>query len=166
VRSFAFPALVIALLATPGIGRAQTSISVYRGTSEYDLSGVDSAPTTAVRAARHLSSLLVLEAGLSYVELREQFGRSNLYLPEAQLQLQWPLGRFAPYVGVGAGLGIDAPEDREFSNDTDATFSVGGGLRVDLPYRLLLAGDARIRTFGTRFTGTGAEASLGVGFRF
>jgi hypothetical protein len=165
VRSFVFSALLLALLGTPALAQ-QTSVSIYRGTSEYDLSGVDQATSTAVRLSRDLNSWIVVEGGLSFVELQQQFGHSKLYMPEMLIQLQLPIGRFAPYVGAGAGLGIDVPENNQFSTDTDPTFLAGAGLRVDLPFNLLLGVDGRIRGFTTRFTGSGAEASVGVGFRF
>ena len=166
MRSFAFTALVAALLGTPALGQAQTTVSLYRGTSEYDLSGVDTAPTTAVRATRELSRLFVLEGGLSYVALEEDFGASKLYMPEALMQLQLPIGRFAPYIGGGVGLAMHAAENDQISSETDPTFLVAGGLRIDLPYNLVLGGDARIRAFETKFTGTGSEVSVGIGFRF
>jgi hypothetical protein len=166
VRSIAFSALLAALVGFPAAASAQTSVAIYRGTSEYDLSGVDQAATTAIRVTRELSTLFAIEGGMSYVELREQFGQSKVYMPEAMLQLQLPIGRFAPYIGVGAGLGIDVPNDPDLSTNTDPTFLAGAGLRIDLPYNLMLGVDGRIRAFETRFTGTGSEASIGIGYRF
>ena len=166
MRSIAFSALLAALVGLPAAASAQTSVAVYRGTSEYDLSGVDQAATTAIRVTREMSRVFAIEGGVSYVELSEQFGRSKVYMPEAQLQLQLPIGSFAPYIGIGAGLGIAVPNDPDLSTNTDPTFLAAAGLRIDLPYNLMVGADGRIRAFETRFTGTGAEASIGIGYRF
>jgi hypothetical protein len=166
VRSIAFSALLAALVGLPAAASAQTSVAIYRGTSEYDLSDVDRAATTAIRVTRELSSLFAIEGGASYVELRQDFGQTKVYMPEALLQLQLPIGRFAPYIGVGAGLGIDVPNDSDLRTETDPTFLAAAGVRINLPYNLMLGADGRLRGFETRFTGAGAEASIGLGYRF
>jgi hypothetical protein len=167
VRSMAFSALLAVLsIGMPALAEAQTTVAIYRGTSEYDLSGVNQAPTTSIRMTRDLSSLFVVEGAVNYVELRQDFGPSKLLMPEVLLQFQVPIGPVAPYLGAGAGIGIDSPNDADLSRETDLTLLVSAGLRVELPYNFMLGADGRIRSFGTNFWGTGTELSVGVGYRF
>ena len=156
----------VALLGSAQTAQAQTRLGLFVGASEYDLSGVDQATIVAIRVHRDLRRYAVLEFGVAHAELRQDgIGRTNLYLPEVMGQLQWPVGRVAPYLGAGVGLGIDVPVNTALSTDIDATFSAALGARVGLPYNLTLSLDGRLRTFGTRFTASGSEGTIGLSYR-
>ena len=162
--------LLMALLAlcfTANAVQAQGArVGVYRGVAEYDLSGVDKATINAVRIGYDIGPILSVETGLGAADLQLQFGDARLYLPDVQLQARLPLGRVSPYLGVGAGVSVQDAIDDQFSTDTRATFSAAAGVRVDLPFRLALGAEGRLRTIGTGFTASGAEAVLGIAYRF
>jgi hypothetical protein len=155
---------IVALIAAPAGARAQTRVALMRGVGEYDLSGVDSGNVTALRVSRDLRSFLALEAGVSQIRLDEDIGEADLYQPEVQLQLQLPLGPVTPYLGGGAGMAFAFSDTAE--DDTDVTLNAGAGLRIALPFRLGLVVDGRLRTFGTRFTASGADAAIGLSYTF
>jgi hypothetical protein len=165
MRSFAVIAGAIALLATPAAGSAQTRVGVYRGVGEYDLSGVDDGSVTAVRVSRGVLPFLSVEAGVAHVTLEQDFGgEMTLVQPELQAQLKLPLGLFAPYVGAGAGFAFASADGQQ--DDSELTLNAGLGLRVDLPFGLGVGVDGRLRGFGTDFTGSGADAVIGISYRF
>jgi hypothetical protein len=159
--------VLLALCFTANAAQAQGArIGVYRGISEYDLSGVDQATINAVRVSYDIGPILSVETGLVAADLQLQFGAARLYLPDVHLQARLPLGPVAPYLGAGAGLSVEDPDEAQFATNTRATFSAAAGVRVDLPYRLALGAEGRIRTFGTGFTASGAEAVVGLAYRF
>jgi hypothetical protein len=155
---------IVALIAAPAGARAQTRVAVMRGVGEYDLSGVDQGNVTALRVTRDLRSFLAVEAGIAQVHLDEDIGDADLYQPEVQLQLQLPVGPVTPYIGGGVGMAFAVSDTSD--DDTDLTLNAGGGLRIALPLRLGLVADGRLRTFGTRFTASGADAAIGLSYTF
>jgi hypothetical protein len=165
MRKFAVIAGCLGLLALPATGEAQTRLALYRGVGEYDLSGVDSAPVTALRVSRDVLPMLAVEGGISQVKLRPDFGgEMTVVQPEIQAQLQLPLGPLVPYVGAGAGFALASADGAE--DDSDITLNAGLGLRLNLPLGLGVGVDGRVRGFGTRFTGSGADAAIGLSYRF
>jgi hypothetical protein len=154
------------VLALPLTASAQTRIGVYRGVGEYDLSGVDDGTVTAVRISRSILPLLAVEAGITHVQLDQDFGgKMTLYQPEVQGQLRLPLGLFSPYAGAGIGLAFASADQAE--SDTEFTANAALGLRFDLPFvGLGIAAEGRLRGFGTNFSGSGADAVLGITYRF
>jgi len=152
--------------AASSVQAQSARIGVYRGISEYDLSGVDDAKVTAVRIGYDIGPVLGVEMGMVAADLQLQPGDARLYLPEVQLQARLPLGRVAPYVGAGAGVSVQDGDSELFTNKTETTFSAAAGVRVDLPLRLSLGAEGRIRTIGKWFTASGAEATLGIAYRF
>ena len=80
---------LVALLALPvaAAGQDGRHVAVMAGRSEYDLSGVDRSNLYAVRLALPVRANLLAEGSLSYVHTRQQFGRTDLWIPEVQLQL-------------------------------------------------------------------------------
>jgi hypothetical protein len=155
----------MAMVTVPVVASAQTRVGVYRGTGEYDLSGVDDGPVTAVRISRSVAPFFTLEGGLAHVKLRPDFGGDmHIYQPEVQGQLSLPLGVFSPYLGVGLGMAIATADEAE--SDSDFTMNGGVGVRVDLPFGLGIGVDGRIRSFGSSFNGTGADAVVGISYRF
>ena len=165
MRSFVGIAGALAVLALPMMASAQTRVGVYRGIGEYDLSGVDETPVTAVRVTRTLGRLMAVEAGVTHAELNlDSDPNTTLVQPEVQAQLQLPLGSFTPYVGAGVGAAFASADSAE--DDSDVTLNAGLGLRFDLPFGLGIGVDGRLRSFGTRFTASGADASIGISYRF
>lgn len=156
-----------AMIACSSAAQAQTRMGIFAGVGEYDLSGVDQGTVIAFRYANTLRRYAVLEIGVAHTELRmDDVGVTNLYLPDAHLHLQLPLGRFAPYLGGGVGLGFNVPKGIAFDTEVDVTFSAATGVRVDLPFQMTIGLDGRIRTFGTGFTASGSEGVLGISYRF
>lgn len=165
MRSFAVIAVLAGALVVPVAASAQTRVAVYRGIGEYDLAGVDDAPVTAVRLSRTLARLVTVEAGVTHVELKPDLDpETTLLQPELQAQLHLPLGVFAPYVGAGLGAAFASAEGAD--SESEITLNAGLGLRVELPFGLGVGLDGRLRGFGTDFTGSGADATIGISYRF
>jgi hypothetical protein len=125
-----------------------------------------------VRATRHLSPHVDLELrGLYSRYCGDQFlgkcveglrGTTSLFIPEAQLQYRWNVGRVSPYVGGGIG---SARVQSAFHTDWDPTFSAAVGSAVYLSDRLGITGEFRLRGHEARFAGTTSEVSAGVVWR-
>jgi opacity protein-like surface antigen len=167
MRSFAVTALVFALsLAGTSTVEAQDSpwrdIAVSASRIDYDLSGTGNAPALAIRTTRNLSGNVNLELRGTFAKPDQQFGPSTLFMPEAQLQYHWNLGRVSPYVGAGIGT---AMVKSDFHTDWDPTLSFGAGTGVRLTDRLGVTGELRLRGHEWRFTGTTAEISAGLVWR-
>jgi hypothetical protein len=170
IRVFSSLGLAVAVLlgvgtATAHAQAAQNTLVAGFGAVNFDLSGTGVAPGMTIRATRALTDHLALEGSFPISWLTEDFGRSRLFAPEAQLQYHWQAGPFRPYVGGGAGV---AWRHRGvFGNsDADLTLSVAGGTRFDLTPRVALLGEMRVRGFETRFVGSTAEWLGGVSWNF
>src|SRR3712207_3041719 len=96
-----------------GSARAQSvtpppAFSVNAGAFQYDLAGTGTTPMLAVRADFPLGQVVLVEGSLGFARPEQQFGgRTTMMIPEAQLQVQLPLGRVLPYVGAGGGAALD-----------------------------------------------------------
>jgi opacity protein-like surface antigen len=129
---------------------------------DYDLSGVGSAPGLAVRLTRDLSPRVSLEVGGLFAKPDQQFGRSSLFMPEAQIRYRWNAGRLSPYVGGGLGTAL---VKSAFHSDWDPTMSVAAGTGIRLTDRLSVTGEFRLRAHEWRATGTTTELSAGLAWR-
>jgi opacity protein-like surface antigen len=130
---------------------------------DYDLSGTGSAAGLAVRTTRDLSSSVRLELGGVFAKPEHQFvGPSTLFVPEAQLQYHWNIGRLSPYVGGGIGA---AMVKSSLHTDWDPALSAAVGTGVRLTRRLGLTGEFRLRGHEWKSTGTTAELSMGLAWR-
>lgn len=139
------------------------SISFAAGASQYDLSGTGTVSTLSVRADLPLSRIARVEAGIGYTRPEQQFGgRSTLLIPEAQLQLQWPLGRVAPYLGVGGGIASESARREIGGRQTSMTLSGAAGVRLAVTPLLGLRTEMRVRGIGSGFEGAAAEYTLGL----
>jgi len=59
----------------------------------------------AIRLERMFSRRGVLEGGVVFARPKQQFGDTTTYvIPEVQAQLQFGVGRVAPYLGAGRPL--------------------------------------------------------------
>ena len=137
------------------------TLSVSAGASQFDLSGTGTSAMAAVRIASPVTRLLIIEAGASLARPAQQFGdTTTLIIPEIAAQLQIP-GRFAPFVGIGAGAAIDARPSAVGGTRTSATFSGAVGARYGISSRLGGIGELRVRGIGENFGGSTAEWTLG-----
>lgn len=150
-------------LPLPALAAAQEAshVSVMAGVTEFDLSGVGTTGIYAVRADVPVWPNLLLEGSLSYARLDQQFGRSDLFIPEAQVQLQGTWGRFSPYVGLGGGAAVDVPQDDALETDTDFAPSVAAGARVAVAMGVGVRVEGRIHGIEADFTGTVSELTAG-----
>lgn len=158
----------LAALALPSAAAAQhdrTHVSVMAGVAEYDLSGVNTSAIYALRAAMPWHPNLLLEGSLSYVRTSQQFGESDLFLPELQAQLQGTWGRFSPYLGLGAGVAIDLPaEETGVRDDVEFASAFSVGVRVGVAEGVGLRVDGRVHGIEPDFTGTVSELTGGLTF--
>ena len=168
------------LISSASPAQAQDSswgdLAVSTGRMDFDLNGTGHTYGVAVRAKRHFSPHLALEVGgvlaryCGYKSVSggeclpgKQEGTTSLFMPEAQLQYRWNMGRVSPY--VGGGMGLSRRGGLNFSR-WDPTFSAAVGSAVYVTDRLGITGEFRLRGHETRFTGTTSEISTGVVWRF
>jgi hypothetical protein len=154
------------VVAGASLAQAQDSswgdLNVSLARIDYDLSGTGNAAAVAVRTRRELSPNVRLEFGGLFAKPQQQFGPSTLFMPEAQLQYQWSLGRLSPYVGGGIGA---AMVKSDLHTDWDPTLSVSVGTGLRLTNRVALTGEFRLRGHEWNATGTTAELSAGLAWR-
>lgn len=120
----------------------------------------------AVRmAAPVIGRLVVGEVGLGGLSVKTPGGeRERFLIPEAQLQLQLPLGPFRPYAGVGAGWVFGPRTPGAALAGSEPTVSTAVGLRTFLSGdRLMFILETRVRGFGRRSESFGAEFTTGIG---
>ena len=108
------------------------------------------------------------EIGLGGISTKTDIGgRERFLLPEAQLQLQLPLGPFRPYVGLGGGYVLGRQNTGAALEGNMSMISTSIGLRTYLAGdRLTLNVEGRGRQFGRDESWTSAEFTAGVGVRF
>lgn len=174
-----------ALLALPLSAQAQqteaqrsTTLSLSGGAMQYELQG--GSGTTALAALRlnvPFGRMFSAELGAVGAMPRQQFGvigqatgaegeRALLaVLPEAQLQVQVPLGRIAPYAGIGGGLVIDRADRRDGTTLTEFSGSAAGGVRVALADRVGGVAEVRYRGLGQDFEHRTTEFTLGLSWQ-
>jgi hypothetical protein len=153
-------------LALPAAAAAQ-QLSLMGGRAEYDLSGVHTSNVWAVRAAGAAASFLLVEGSVSYIHTEQDFGRTELWLPEVQVQAQKIWGAFAPYLGAGVGMAIDDPDDDVIDEvvletEVDLTTSVAVGVRIGLLDWLGLRAEGRLQGIEIDYTGTVAGVTAGL----
>src|SRR5688572_20963584 len=102
VVTFAVALLVSNASPAAAQDRSWGDLKVSLARVDYDLSGTGSAAGLTVRTTRDLTPSVRLEFGGVFAKPEQQLvGTSTLFLPEAQLQYRWNVGRLAPYVGGG-----------------------------------------------------------------
>ena len=108
------------------------------------------------------------EMGLSGLSTKTNAGgRERFLIPEAQIQLQLPLGPFRPYVGIGGGYVLGRQNTGAALEGNMSVISSSIGLRTLLAGdRLMLNVEGRGRQYGRDETWTSAEFTAGVGIRF
>jgi opacity protein-like surface antigen len=162
---FAFAIALVVSGAAPAAAQDASwgDLKVSLARIDYDLSGTGSAAGLTVRTTRDLSPSVRLEVGGVFARPEQQLvGTSTLFLPEAQLQYRWNIGRLAPYVGGGLGAAlVKSP----LVTDWDPTLSAAAGTDVRITDRLAVTGEFRLRGHEWRATGTTAEFSAGLSWR-
>jgi len=165
VRFFGPAALALAAaFVLPGAARAQSvsEFSFGGGIMDYDLSGVGQTLTLNARAVAPLSRTFVLEPGILWAKPDLQGGgEATLLIPEVQLQARLPLGAVTPYLGAGVGAALAFVDDDRGDNH-EIAFSGGAGVRIDAGGLLGFVVDGRIHGFGTDFSSSTAELTLGL----
>ena len=112
--------------------------------------------------------VLTGEIGLSGLSTKTGIGgRERFLIPEAQLQLQLPLGPFRPYVGIGGGYVLGRQDTGAALEGNMSVLSTSIGLRTYLAGdRLSLNIEGRGRQYGRDEAWTSGEFTAGVGVRF
>jgi hypothetical protein len=147
LRLAAAAGLAVAL-AAPVHAQAQMgrpAVSAHYGAFHYDLAGTGSASHLAARVELPFSRMMVGQASLGHARVGEPGDRVTLLTPEVQAHLRWPVGRVAPFVGLGAGALIALEGEGQSERETLMSFSVAGGLRGRLTERLGAVGELRVR---------------------
>jgi hypothetical protein len=155
--------MVLGVMLSPsgatGQGRALGAVG---GAWEYDLSGTGTSGFGGVRLEMPVSSVVIIEPGLTYAQYSPQFGgRVHYLIPELQAQLQVP-GRVSPFLGAGGGLSYAWGEG---ASATDLTLSAGVGTRVRFSELWSARAEFRARSIDP-FHSTIAEWTLGISRRF
>lgn len=115
-----------------------------------------------------LGRFVVGEVALSGISEKDLDGvRQRFLIPEAQVQLQLPVGPFRPYIGFGAG-GVMGPQDTgTILNGGKRTISSAIGLRTMLAGdRLVLHVESRVREYGRDEGVSSVDVTAGFGVRF
>lgn len=116
-----------------------------------------------------IGRFVVGELALSGVSTKDLMGaRQRFLIPEAQVQLQLPIGPFRPYLGFGAGGVMGPTGTGTILNGGQRTLSTALGLRTYLAGdRLTLNIESRVREYGRRDSGVSSvDVTAGFGVRF
>jgi hypothetical protein len=164
--------LVSVLASSPALAQNPSwgDFALTAAVIDYDLSGTGRTAGFGARITRDLTDHLVLEGRGLFARPTQQSGPSTLFVPEAQLQYRWHLGRVTPFAGGGLGAAMVHSNFRsDYSTDWDLTMSVAGGTGVRLTEQLGLIGELRVRgiewDFPGNFPASTAEWSLGLAWR-
>ena len=143
------------------------AVAVVAGVAQYDLSGTGDETFIALRIDLPMAEYLYVEPSFGYMSYESQGEEDIRHLSaEVQVQGSWPLGRWRPYLGVGAGGFFDLRKQRGGSDLVQPAFSGATGLRVDLPSGFGARAELRVRGIETGFTGTVAEWGAGLSRSF
>lgn len=166
--------------------RPRAAVGVVGGAAQFDLSGTGTTAFGGLRADYQLARFLIAEGAVGVLRPAEQYRQRFTYvIPEAQLQVQLPVGRVRPYLGVGGGALIAANRPAVYRNVTppsestpgseevirygskvNATLSGAVGSRFNVSPRLDLRGELRVRGVGAKFGGALAEWTVGLARQF
>lgn len=151
-------ALGVFLDSTTALGQ-QGTLGLVGGITQYDLSGVGTAPVIAFRGTTSLNRPVVFEVGFGYFSYSTQGEESTRHLlPEAQLQWQWTRTGLRPY--LGAGLGASRASSHAGSV-TDLSLSAAGGVRRPMAGGWTLVAELRLRAIDP-WAATTADFGLGI----
>jgi opacity protein-like surface antigen len=152
-------------LAQPRVTQiASDGIEIVTGIMDYDLSGTGRTVPFSIRATKALTDHVSLEAGATFANPEQQFGRSTFTAPEVRVTYSWRFGRILPFVSGGGGF--SATQSDVLRTRWRSTLAVGGGTRVALTDRLYAIGEMRLRGVTRKFAGSTGEFLGGLGWRF
>ncbi len=144
-------------------GPKETSVSLFVGASEYDLSGVGWTTVFGPRVDHRILGPFSVQLSLPIYGYEPQFGdRLTYVLPELSLLISPRRAQMAPYFGFGAGWSfvISGP------NVPDAwTLHAALGIRAQVVSSWDLRSEFRVRTIDP-WAGVTADISGGLGYRF
>lgn len=150
-------------------GLSGVTVSAHYGIFDYDLSGVGTVRHLAARAELPVASKLLVEGSLGYSRTGTRPDeRATLLVAEVQGQVQYPIGRFAPYLGVGGGPLMALAGGAQEKFDAELSLSTAAGVRVRLGERLGARAELRVRGVdlnGDGFTGSTSELTAGLSWR-
>ena len=132
------------------------------GVMDFDLSGTGLTMPVVGRGAKALTRGLAIEFGVTFATPEQQFGPSQLLIPEAHLSYAWRFGRLRPFVSGGGGSAVTWGDAIETS--WRLSLSGGGGARFDVSDRLHVLGEMRLRGLTRNFSGSTAEWLGGFGW--
>jgi hypothetical protein len=169
LRALVLAAMGLAAAGGPALAQDMpmtTTSSINAGIMNHRLDGSGTNPFFAFRTDYVVSELSVAEFAVGYGQPEQEFGRSHFVLAEGQYQVRWPVGRLAPYAGMGAGVVMDAPVDSGPATNWSPTFAVGAGLRAWIDERTRARTDIRWRGIGADFNRSSFEWTFGLGWRW
>lgn len=150
---------LLLVLAIPLEAQNSPEVSVAVGQMQYSESSTGAVPMIALRGAVPLvSSWLLGEANFTFASLREPslIIGTQAGVAEGQLQVQLPLARVRPYLGVGAGW-IHYFDNGLRRAETARTVSAAAGLRVGFSRRFGATTELRLRGWNYHSDPTGSH---------
>lgn len=141
-------------------GGPPSETALLAGPSSYDLSGTGTSFAANLSSTVRLAGrVLLFSPNFGYFTYRTQFGsRRHFLFPEAGFQLQAPMGRFRPYLGAGAGVGIDTQGG---PSQLDFTLHAAAGFRLRVRGDWGVRGELRVRSVDP-FHGNTADFGIGI----
>jgi hypothetical protein len=149
-------------LASAQLPPAQSSVTAAVGAVNFDVDGTGTTAGVSGRAAAAITSALAIEANMFWAKPDQQFGDSQMWAFDAQLQYHWRAGRVRPFAGGGVGLFVNKGD---FFTDKALTLSGAGGVHVDIGDRVAALGEFRLRGIEVDFAGSLAEVWGGLTIR-
>lgn len=170
VLSLAFAASLTAALPSQAAAQGRVAGPTLTGTlgvMEYDLAGVDVTQEWAMRLdAPIIGRAWSAEAGVAWSETIQQGDTVAVIVPEAMVQGQLPLGRFAPFAGIGAGIFIENPQEEQDEASGEFAYVGALGVRARLAGGLGARLEGRVRGVERRMTGSTTTVSAGLSYTF
>ena len=163
VMMMAGPRTAVAQEQSGHISRAAVDgVEFLTGVMDYDLSGTGKTMPYGFRVSKALSHGFAAEFDFTAVAPDQQFGPSQMFVPEGRLSYAWRLGRVHPHVSGGVGTAVIRSD--VFDTRWRLSLSGGGGARVFLTDRLYAIGEMRLRGISRDFSATTAEWLGGIGW--
>ncbi len=156
---------------------ASPSVAVMGGAFSYDIDGRGDGVVGfgALRFRLPLSRYVMLEPSIGRTRFTAELDSTRveagadeevgLLLVDFQVQIQLPSGRLRPYVGLGAGGVLDLRDARSPDDYVVSTFTLAGGLALDLGAGFGLRAEARGR-FLDETQSSALEYALGLSLDF
>lgn len=158
-------AVVLSYTVFPTVAAAEPgtrSFSIAGGRAPYDLSGTGTASLVGFAVELPVNRTFIVEPGMRYFRYRTQGNEGvSYFLPEVSLQAQTFVGALRPYLGVGVGAALLTGG----YDSSDLTTHAALGVRMPFSERGVARLEMRARSIDP-FTGSTADVTLGLGWRF